>query len=198
MKILVGVSGALYEYCQVPVILLLLTVLFALLAYMLRVLAVGWVVAFVIAKFGKLGKNRNVPVAAILAFGAGGLTGMLLVSAAPPLLPDLDLSTVEELALEEPSGLIGGLDSLSGAMAYWGQDGKWSRVLNIVAAILAAILASSQTADHVSKQKFCEKCSAYMASKVLVLARGPTRFLRALAQRLHRTEEPPESRAGSL
>ncbi len=70
----------------------------------------------------------------------------------------------------ETGGLIGGLDSLSGAMAYWGQDGKSSRALNIVAAILAAILAGLKTADHVSKQKFCEKCSAYMVSKILGLS----------------------------
>jgi len=67
---------------------------------------------------------------------------------------------------EETGGLIGGLDSLSGAMAYWGQDGKSSRTLNIVAAILAGL----KTADHVSKQKFCEKCSAYMVSKILGLS----------------------------
>ena len=167
VKILVGLSGALFEFCELPLILLLLTVLVALFAYLLRILAVGWVVAFVIAQFGKIGKNRNVPAAAVLALVAGGLAGVVLVSAAPQFFPDLDLSTVEELAIEEPGTLIAGLDSLSGALAYWGRDGKWNRYLNIAGAILIALMACSQAADHVGRQKFCEKCSDYMVSTVL-------------------------------
>lgn len=166
VKLLVGLSGFLYEFCAVPIILLILTVIVAALAYLLRVYAVSWVAAFAVAQLGKLGKNRNVPVAVIFALVAGGGAGLFLLSEIPRLLPELEMSTVEELGIEEASPLIGSLDGLSGALAYWG-DGTWTRRLNAAAAIFMALFAAGLVAEHVGQQKFCERCSEYMASTVL-------------------------------
>lgn len=163
VKALVGLSGAMFEFCELPILMLLLTVVVAALAYMLRIFAVCWVVAFAVARLGKLGKNRNVPTAVLLALFAGGGVGMVLRSEAPAYLPELDLSTVEALGIEDPSSLIGSLDGMSGALAYWGET-KWTGRLNVAAALFMAFFAAALAAEHVGGQKFCEACSEYMVS----------------------------------
>ena len=130
-------------------------VIFGILAW---VLAASWVPAELTMRFGRLGKNRNVPVASVLSFLSSLLAlllaGMCYYTMAKPILAqrrwDNDL-------LPYFVGLLG---------------------------VTGACFAAFYTAEQVRAAKFCEDCQCYMdAESLKTLGLGELRtMVRALAK----------------
>lgn len=113
----------------------------------------GWVAAWTTARTGKLGKNRNVTAAVVIAFGAT-FVAWCVVASLPPILASFVPTSTDDF-------------SLNGLVHIFGDYGWLHVVVLIVGLLFALVMAFVGAEDEVKSQKFCEPCGAFMGTKSL-------------------------------
>lgn len=113
----------------------------------------GWVAGAVTAWFGKLGKSRNATAAVVVGFVAT-FVAWAAVAALMPVAATLVPPSTEDFS-------VGGLVHLFG-------DYGWVHAgVLLLGLLFALVMAWVGAHDSVVAQKFCEPCDAYMTRKLL-------------------------------
>ena len=113
----------------------------------------GWVAAWTTARVGKLGKNRNVTAAVVIAFAAT-FVAWSVVASVPPIVASFVPPSSDDF-------------SLNGLVHIFGDYGWFHAVVLIVGLLFAFVMAFVGAEEEVKSQTFCEPCGAFMTTKAL-------------------------------